>query len=443
MESQTAMQLSSLRSWPALPQHQPVVLLSCRPTPFHFSDPGLRSRPSFRLSASLNEEDRWLREEQRWLREEQRWLREEARWLAERRLMADELDLLKRELEQLRAQVQERREFSTGTATLPSVIANLKQLIQSLPPEPRPNIEFMEELEELEELEEFESPVSISDRSSSSLKYGSTGNTSSNFSSSPSIPSMSEFSIDLISEVAPAKVATAQTEVMLREMRKGAEGDEVKELQEALQELGFYSGEEDIEYSMFADGTETAVKTWQASIGVREDGVLSPELLAMLLSKTQTNAKSSKEVPSRQSVSNSQKATGATSTGSNTGTKRSFAEEKRDIENTRDENIASNRRVFLLGENRWEEPSSLRKPKTNGASSVSPRAGQKAVHTEKCFSCKGEGVTMCSECEGTGELNVEDQFLDWVEEGAKCPYCEGTGAIDCDVCDGAGTTRVA
>lgn len=35
--------------------------------------------------------------------------------------------------------------------------------------------------------------------------------------------------------------------------------------QEALLKLGFYSGEEDMEYSSFSSGTERAVKTWQVS----------------------------------------------------------------------------------------------------------------------------------------------------------------------------------
>ncbi|BBH09528.1 plastid transcriptionally active 5 [Prunus dulcis] len=34
-------------------------------------------------------------------------------------------------------------------------------------------------------------------------------------------------------------------------------------MQEALQKLGFYSGEEDMESSSFSSGTERAVKTWQ------------------------------------------------------------------------------------------------------------------------------------------------------------------------------------
>lgn len=41
-----------------------------------------------------------------------------------------------------------------------------------------------------------------------------------------------------------------------------------------------------------------------------------------------------------------------------------------------------------------------------------------------------------AECEGTGDLNVEEQFLEWVEENAKCPYCEGSGSVSCDVCLG-------
>jgi peptidoglycan hydrolase-like protein with peptidoglycan-binding domain len=36
-------------------------------------------------------------------------------------------------------------------------------------------------------------------------------------------------------------------------------------LQDALQKLGFYSGEEDMEYSSFSSGTERAVRTWQVS----------------------------------------------------------------------------------------------------------------------------------------------------------------------------------
>ena len=39
----------------------------------------------------------------------------------------------------------------------------------------------------------------------------------------------------------------------------------VLKCQEALLRLGFYSGEEDMEFSSFSGGTERAVKTWQVS----------------------------------------------------------------------------------------------------------------------------------------------------------------------------------
>ncbi|KAI3722831.1 hypothetical protein L2E82_24972 [Cichorium intybus] len=47
---------------------------------------------------------------------------------------------------------------------------------------------------------------------------------------------------------------------------------------EALQKLGFYCGEEDDEFSSFSTGTEIAVKTWQASIGVPETGMVTADL---------------------------------------------------------------------------------------------------------------------------------------------------------------------
>ncbi|WJX62783.1 hypothetical protein P8452_47743 [Trifolium repens] len=62
-------------------------------------------------------------------------------------------------------------------------------------------------------------------------------------------------------------------------LQAGSEGEAVQELQEALQTLGFYSGEEDMEFSSFSSGTERAVKTWQSSLGVAGDGIMTSELL--------------------------------------------------------------------------------------------------------------------------------------------------------------------
>ncbi|KAK2415053.1 protein disulfide isomerase pTAC5, chloroplastic [Trifolium repens] len=52
-----------------------------------------------------------------------------------------------------------------------------------------------------------------------------------------------------------------------------------KSCRKALQKLGFYSGEEDMEFSSFSSGTERAVKTWQSSLGVVGDGIMTSELL--------------------------------------------------------------------------------------------------------------------------------------------------------------------
>ncbi|CAD6260292.1 unnamed protein product [Miscanthus lutarioriparius] len=77
-----------------------------------------------------------------------------------------------------------------------------------------------------------------------------------------------------------------------RTLRAGAEGEDVRAMQEALLKLGFYSGEEDMEYSTFSSGTERAVKTWQATVGTSENGVMTSELLERLFSgKTGEDAK--------------------------------------------------------------------------------------------------------------------------------------------------------
>ncbi|KAL8217313.1 hypothetical protein R6Q57_024150 [Mikania cordata] len=43
-----------------------------------------------------------------------------------------------------------------------------------------------------------------------------------------------------------------------------------------------------------------------------------------------------------------------------------------------------------------------------------------------------------AQCDGTGEPNIEPQFLEWIGEDTKCAYCEGDGHTLCDVCQGTG-----
>ncbi|KAK3027905.1 hypothetical protein RJ639_040282 [Escallonia herrerae] len=235
---------------------------------------------------------------------------------------------------------------------------------------------------------------------------------------------------------------------------------------EALQELGFYPGEEDIEYSSFSSGTERAVKTWQATIGIREDGIMTAENLERLYAKQKNedsgstwnaDPKGNRATPPQlcqipcllitilirigagvvrlpsekpgliffKGDNAKQGANGAVD--SITG-----IFQQKVVDGVAKAELSSNR-VFLLGENRWEDPSrltSLKKPVSGVAGANSMGAAT------KCVTCRGEGRLLCTECDGTGEPNIEPQFMEWVDEGTKCPYCEGLGYTICDVCEG-------
>ena len=56
-------------------------------------------------------------------------------------------------------------------------------------------------------------------------------------------------------------------------LKKGATGDPVRQLQEALRDLGFYKGPID---GKFGDQTETAVKHLQHDFGLQVDGIVGP-----------------------------------------------------------------------------------------------------------------------------------------------------------------------
>ncbi|GER53736.1 plastid transcriptionally active 5 [Striga asiatica] len=307
------------------------------------------------------EESRWLREEQRWLREEQRWLREESRWNSERQALLQEISSLKLRIQELR-----RLNSVQGGTSASDTIANIAKLLQV-------------------------------------LKEGDSGKIVNRIAEGgeSTVPLVFETTKKeeevVIKEVIsiPDKKEIAKTRVTLR---KGSEGDQVRDMQEALMKLGFYSGEEDIEFSSFSSGTERAVKTWQATIGATEDGIMTSELLETLFgtSGSGMNRTSNHKAGDADKGVNGAPVTSITNTS-----------EVQEVQKTvvTDEGInefkVSEHRVFLLGENRWEEPSRL-----------------------------------SGECDGTGEPNIEEQFLEWVDEGAKCPYCEGLGYTTCDICVG-------
>uniref|UniRef100_A0A1J3I2G5 Peptidoglycan binding-like domain-containing protein n=1 Tax=Noccaea caerulescens TaxID=107243 RepID=A0A1J3I2G5_NOCCA len=335
------------------------------------------------------EEVRWLREEQRWIREEQRWIREEQRWIREREALLREISDL-----QLQIQALESRNSQQGTS-VPDTISSIAALLQvlkeknrisesgaSLKPMVLENTREPEEEVEAEEEEEVEKRV------------------------------IAEEKLRVISE--PVKKR--------RTLKVGSEGEEVQALQEALLKLGFYSGEEDMEFSSFSSGTARAVKTWQASLDLREDGIMTPELLQKLFMDQITEEDKETNKDKASTTKQEEAGNGAVKTQVSEKKQQSIIKDQSDRESE-----VSEHRVFLLGENRWEDPSRLNKPV----------AGSKSTDTKpKCVTCRGEGRLLCLECDGTGEPNIEPQFMEWVGEDTKCAYCEGLGYIVCDVCDG-------
>ncbi|ANM66498.1 plastid transcriptionally active 5 [Arabidopsis thaliana] len=214
-------------------------------SPLFFSIPS--SIVCFSTQNPDREEVRWLREEQRWIREEQRWIREEQRWIRERESLLQEISDL-----QLRIQSLESRNSQLGNS-IPDTISNIAALLQVLKEKNRisesglsatPMVLESTREQIVEEVEEEEKRVIIAEEK--------------------------------------VRVSEPVKKIKRRILKVGSEGDDVQALQEALLKLGFYSGEEDMEFSSFSSGTASAVKTWQASLGVREDGVMTAELLQRL-----------------------------------------------------------------------------------------------------------------------------------------------------------------
>lgn len=336
------------------------LTLFLHPPPFpvnhlkpHLSSLTFKSHICF---SSHHEESRWLREEQRWLREEQRWLREEQRWARDR-------DSLLRQIADLKLKIQA-LQAGASSDTIAGLLQTLKEKNQ------------------------------IAETGSSSRAL--------------------DLEDEDVKEV--KEVFTVNKEKTKDALRKGSEGERVRAMQEALLKLGFYSGEEDMEFSNFSTGTERAVKTWQASLGSPQDGIMTEELLQRLYIDLQTHA----AVEPKEDA-NGFAVTSVTEISEVTQLVVKEAEAAEDVE-------VSHHRVFLLGENRWEEPSRLKGNKKESET--------KTTGTTKCLTCRGEGRLLCTECDGTGEPNIEEQFLEWIDEGAKCPYCEGLGYTICDVCGG-------
>ncbi|XP_059447492.1 protein disulfide isomerase pTAC5, chloroplastic isoform X2 [Corylus avellana] len=372
---------------PNLPLHRKPYSLP-HSTLFLFPIPKLSPHSLFKShichstspSNSDREEVRWLREEQRWLREEQRWLREEQRWDRERDALLHEISDLK-----LRIQALEHQNSIQG-ASVSETIANIAGLLQVL-----------KERGLIAESGSSATPMVLLEKEKEK-----------------------EEEVVVVEEKV-VRVSEEGEKKRRKTLRKGSEGDEVQAMQEALQKLGFYSGEEDMEYSSFSSGTESAVKTWQATQGAPEDGIMTGELLERLYMGHQiVGTGSNVDADQKESTVTVSPKEGANGAVVASITEISEVQQKVVKEGVTKVEV-SEHRVFLLGENRWEEPSRLGKIKTKDA-------------TTKCLTCRGEGRLMCTECDGTGEPNIEEQFLEWVDEGANCPYCEGLGYTICDGC---------
>ena len=66
-------------------------------------------------------------------------------------------------------------------------------------------------------------------------------------------------------------------------LKKGAKGTRVKQVQQRLKDLGYYSGSVDGSYG---DGTESAVKAFQSANGLRADGVVGTQTMTKLYSNS-------------------------------------------------------------------------------------------------------------------------------------------------------------
>ncbi|XP_009374621.2 protein disulfide isomerase pTAC5, chloroplastic isoform X4 [Pyrus x bretschneideri] len=374
---------------PLLPRRHHYYTLSPLSLSFKSLKPPNTICFSSNSSHDAAEESRWLREEQRWLREEQRWLREEQRWARDR-------DALLREIAELKLKIQalERQGGLGGGASVVSesdTIASVAGLLQML-----------KEKNLIAETGSSSKPLEL------------------NHQEIQEIQEIQEKEVIAVSEVKQEEKKTRRRSRSA--LRKGLEGEEVRAMQEALLKLGFYSGEEDMEFSSFSTGTERAVKTWQASLDIPQDGIVTAELLELLFADPTIEVADDKRATTPKEDANGAAVTSATEI---TEVQQTVVKEEDGTEVE-----VSHHRVFLLGENRWEDSSRLITNKKKGGD------GKTAGASTRCLTCRGEGRLLCTECDGTGEPNIEEQFLDWVEEGAKCPYCEGLGYTICDVCDG-------
>ena len=99
--------------------------------------------------------------------------------------------------------------------------------------------------------------------------------------------------VNIPTQYLPGKILDTDAEAQqnYEYLLKGRKGQAVRTLQEALTELGFYSGAVD---GVYGDSTVSAVKAFQKANGIKYDGDASPELQQLILEGRPLNAKGKK-----------------------------------------------------------------------------------------------------------------------------------------------------
>ena len=92
----------------------------------------------------------------------------------------------------------------------------------------------------------------------------------------------------------PSPVPTVTPTAVSSSLKKGSQGDAVRDLQKRLKSLGFYSGNVDGDYGA---GTEEAVKRFQRQYGLTDDGIAGTRTLKALDAANMTAAPTATPTP--------------------------------------------------------------------------------------------------------------------------------------------------
>ncbi|PQQ01307.1 uncharacterized protein Pyn_16949 [Prunus yedoensis var. nudiflora] len=189
-------------------------------------------------------------------------------------------------------------------------------------------------------------------------------------------------------------------------LRKGSKGEEVRPMQEALQKLGFYSVEEDMEFSSFSSGNRTCC---QDLANAPQDGIVTAELLEQLYTVAQIGGlenKGSTLTAAQKEDTNGAAVTSATEISEVQQTLVKEGVTKVEV---------SEHRVFLLGENRWEDSSRLSRNRKKGdctsVSLITKETGTKVwwINHDRCDQSVISSFVVSKHCGSRCSFSAADQ----------------------------------